>query len=222
MIERDRQLISFYLEKHTLQECGDRFGLTRERARQILNANGVKPRKWTCQTIRAPFPKNKLTTIERFWQNVDKSGGDDACWLWTGSRHKRSGYGLFSARKYAKTKYAHKLSYLFSNHKRAKNNVLHRCDNKPCVNPKHLYDGTQQQNVDDRMARNGESWLANLRASRATLSPNQVRDIKIRLQTEHYTVIAKDYLEVCENTIYMIDKGKSWKDIEVGEQVLTS
>lgn len=75
----------------------------------------------------------------------------DECWLWQGYRMK-FGYGLIQARKVCSTPLlAHRVAYELTNGPIPKGkHVLHRCDNPPCVNPEHLFIGTQQDNNLDR------------------------------------------------------------------------
>ena len=100
-------------------------------------------------------------TPELFWRNVKKT---QACWLW-----KRGaftfGYGAF--RFEGKLWHAHRLAYLFIHgHIPTRKMVLHRCDVPACVNPAHLYLGTQLENIRDRVER-GRSAHGNQIWSRA-------------------------------------------------------
>lgn len=90
---------------------------------------------------------------ERFWPKVDVAGPDD-CWEWQGARFP-SGYGFIHAgalytsnKRFVK---AHRLSWEIHNGPLPPGaNVLHHCDNPPCVNPAHLYMGTRADNARDR------------------------------------------------------------------------
>lgn len=86
--------------------------------------------------------------IDRFWSYVDKKG-EDECWGWK-IYIDDNGYGRFKCNNI--TYRAHQFSYIITNGNPI-NYVCHTCDNKPCSNPKHLYDGTAQQNLNDAIER---------------------------------------------------------------------
>jgi len=89
----------------------------------------------------------KITPImERFMSKVQKT---DDCWIWIGS-HNNHGYGKMMYPRKGEFIYAHRLSYIL--HKGEIPDgllVLHKCDNPLCVNPSHLFLGTQLDNVHD-------------------------------------------------------------------------
>lgn len=102
--------------------------------------------------------------IGRFWSRVGGPREDEtACWPWTGSAHQ-GGYGYVSIR--GKHFMASHLSWML-HHVRAVppgRQVLHACDNPPCVNPAHLSVGTILENMDD-MVRRGRSTLGRKRTA---------------------------------------------------------
>lgn len=83
--------------------------------------------------------------VARFWAKVKKTNN---CWIWTGGLND-SGHGRF----YIVKKYtlAHRFSW-FLVHGHTKFCVLHKCNNARCVNPAHLYEGTQMDNIRDKWA----------------------------------------------------------------------
>lgn len=93
-----------------------------------------------------PIISAELSSEEKFWQRVDRSGGPDACWTWTSAKN-RNGYGKvwFSGRVWA----AHRLSAFFAGMTIDGACVLHHCDNPPCCNQRHLFVGTRTDNSRD-------------------------------------------------------------------------
>lgn len=129
----------------------------------------------------------RLTIEERFWPKVDQSGGPDACWPWTGGSDTH-GYGHttdFIGDRRVNQK-AHRVSYRIASGRAipAGMQVLHSCDNPPCVNPRHLRLGTVRDNMNDKMARG-----RNVAPAKLTLE--QVAEI--RASTEPQKVVAARY-----------------------------
>lgn len=91
----------------------------------------------------------------RFWTRVSIRGADD-CWLWTASRIGE-GYGQFAVYRTRTSKienYAHRVAWCLTHGSLDRNvMVLHKCDVRSCVNPGHLFLGTQLDNMRDAQAK---------------------------------------------------------------------
>lgn len=86
--------------------------------------------------------------MQRFWNKVEKT---DGCWLWTASKN-RQGYGYF--RFDGKMMKAHRMAWLLVHGEIPEGMlVCHTCDNPSCVNPEHLWLGTNQDNQNDMNAK---------------------------------------------------------------------
>ena len=89
--------------------------------------------------------------IERFWSKVDIRN-TDGCWNWIASKNKK-GYGEFYLKNVPHL-HAHQISWMIVRGNISNGMcVLHKCDNPSCVNPTHLFLGTNQDNVNDKMTK---------------------------------------------------------------------
>lgn len=89
---------------------------------------------------------------DRFWRKVDKSGGENACWVWMAAKND-AGYGLI--RVAGKNYKAHRVAWVLQNGPIDDGvGVLHKCDNPPCVNFRHLFNGSQGDNMKDMVSKN--------------------------------------------------------------------
>lgn len=102
-----------------------------------------------------PYPHDS----QRFWARVDRSGGPDACWPWTGARD-RNGYGWFWL--YGRNTRAPRavVALLLGEIPAPEVFVCHHCDNPICCNPAHLFTGSAADNTADMVGkgRHGAPW----------------------------------------------------------------
>lgn len=146
-----------------------------------------------------------------FLATVDRCG-DDECWPWLGST--REGYGVISDMG-IKRQASHVSHELFIGPIQRGLQVLHKCDNPICVNPKHLEAGTQSKNMKDCYAR-GRSKLPLLdtrgeKNGFAKLTFAQASEIRrLVLLGANQTSVAKRF-KISNKTVNHIKTGYKWK-----------
>jgi hypothetical protein len=151
-----------------------------------------------------------------FWSRVKK---DTDCWEWTGSRN-RYGYGWFYDPTTQITQLAHRQSFIMEiGNIPARMCVCHRCDNRGCVRPDHLFLGTQSDNMADCWAK-GRNYLQahpEMRARFGMLNPSarlslsEVADIRwLRAHGYSSERAMANAFGVGASTIHHIIKGTTW------------
>lgn len=92
-----------------------------------------------------PFSEVTIPMAQRFWAKVDGSGGDDACWPWTGAKRGK-GYGTFHPTRRTSCS-AHRVAYELTtgDYLDGTTQIDHICFNKACCNPRHLRPATNKQ-----------------------------------------------------------------------------
>lgn len=160
------------------------------------------------------MPRKKVPVHLRFWDKVKKTR---SCWVWQGSKH---GYGYGLIRVDTKMLLTHRVCWQISRGAIPHGlQVLHRCDNPPCVRPEHLFLGTQAENVED-MVRKGRVALGERRRPeriprgenhvRSKLTTAKVRQIRKRYATgETQDELAREF-GVAQSLISVIVHRKKW------------
>lgn len=143
--------------------------------------------------------------IARFWSFVNKKGPDE-CWIWKGGG-KKNPYGNFSIGK--KTLLAHRVAYVLAGNELDDEQVVcHDCDNTRCVNPAHLFAGTQLENRQNCARKLRTAVGENHGNSRLTaLKVLEIQDLLCEglIQQE-----VAERLNVPPGTVSHIAKGETW------------
>ena len=148
----------------------------------------------------------------KFWKQVNIRLSDQ-CWPWQGTLQK-NGYGDFDFRlrgiRYRCS--SHRTSYMLTHNCQIQKGlcILHSCDNRRCVNPNHLFIGTQKDNIHDMMNKNRHPRPSGENSSAAKLTMSDVKAIRQRASDgEKLCDIAEDF-PVDRTQISRIVSKKRW------------
>jgi hypothetical protein len=149
---------------------------------------------------------------ERFLEKVQKT---DSCWNWIGCKDAH-GYGVIGAGGHqARVLKAHRVAYeIFVGPIPEGLCVLHHCDNPVCLNPSHLFLGTQTDNIRDMRAKKRDRQLRGEHSGRAKLTWEQVQEIRARYRWQShefgsvalgqcYGVSAQDIMDIVHYHIWL-------------------
>jgi hypothetical protein len=174
------------------------------------------------------MPYKAKDPVERFWKHVNKT---NTCWIWTGERmkekpiHIRKGikqlpYGIFyliNPAKNNKMKQVKAHRYSWEIHKGPIPEglfVLHKCDNPPCINPSHLFLGTNLDNIKDMVAKGRNKGAKGTRNCKAKLTEDQVREIREACrQGATDATIASQY-NVSAGAVWFIRYNVTWQHVK--------
>ncbi len=200
--ERDLEIARRYLEGERQREIAARLGMAQTNVSRILRRDGVR-----------------VTVIQRFWNNVDQSGGPDACWPWIGGK-LTNGYG--SLRVDGKHWLAHRRAWYLKHGPVPQGQlVLHECDNPPCCNDRHHFLGTHKANSEDckakdrhaRGGRNGHAKLTrDLVEELRAIVPALPRGPGGKLRDGLMKDLVRGY-GVGQSTISCAVRGKTWRHL---------
>lgn len=156
------------------------------------------------------------TNKEKFTQKyiIDENN----CWLWTAAKNQK-GYGYFGVyyqeQKKFKIKYAHRVSYEFYvGEIPSKLLVLHKCDVPRCVNPDHLFIGTDLDNAIDKIKKGRAADTKGEKNGRAILNKEKVLKIRKLYKTGKYSQVKlAEMFGVKKSIIGRILLGQAWSHV---------
>ena len=151
------------------------------------------------------------TIAERF-EHYNLPEPNSGCWLWIGT-YDHWGYGVLNVGP--KKRKAHQISHeLFKGPSRGLH-VLHQCDLPCCVNPDHLYLGTDQDNANDRVRRGRQPDHVGTTNPNAVLTEKQV--LAIRTDSRPQQAVANDY-SISIHSVSAIKRRLNWKHLKDSAQ----
>ncbi len=162
--------------------------------------------------IRGQTVHTSIERIERMI-SVDKK---TECWNWTGTT--RNGYGRLITGSRSdgsrRSVSAHRFSYECFNGKILEGlEICHKCDNRRCVNPKHLFAGSHQDNIDDRVKKGRCNHVRGEKVGGAKLTAVDVLSARrLRIKGHTYQSIA-DRFSVDKSTVMAAIKGENWSHL---------
>ena len=147
------------------------------------------------------------TLEDRFWEKVDRKS-ENKCWEWLGGCH--SGYGHFSV--HGKYVSSHRFSWELHFDKIPEGLlVCHYCDNRLCVNPKHLFIGTHADNMKDAVSKGRQSKGEGHNSTKLSFKDVLFIREKLSLGVSD-SQLSRDF-GVWQTTIRDIRIGKTWRHI---------
>lgn len=160
---------------------------------------------------------------ENFWSRV-RRGNTSECWEWQGSKNS-SGYGNLSW--HGSPVQAHRVAYFLSfgqinlstqfrlkgKARVYKRFVLHRCDNRACCNPEHLFLGSMRTNLLDAY-RKGRKVQPKSKHTNAKLDQSQICEIRRRYDSgqNKQMELAKEF-GVSQRVISLVVRRETYKDV---------
>ena len=203
-IERQLQFVEYYHAGLTILEIAKKLKASEKIISKYLKLHGAKN---IIRLERSRYPRNGKSDIDYFNENYIINEITN-CWQWQGNKNVK-GYGQFWFD--GDTKGAHRFAYLRFNGIIKKGLfVLHKCDNPGCVNPNHLFLGTQKQNMEDKVYKNRHKTG---KQSLSTAIKNEL--VNRRCEGEKISILAKEY-NLNYDSLFMFFKRRKLTNIRQG------
>lgn len=146
---------------------------------------------------------------ERLWSRIEKSGGQDACWPWLGYTVKGYGRLMYRGKRVMAHRVAYELTYGPVDEEL---DVLHHCDNPPCCNPAHLFKGTNDDNVADKVSKGRQADNHREHNPKAKLTEADVAEVRELWRAGWSATAIAARFGVARGTIWFITNNLTWPD----------
>ena len=161
-----------------------------------------------------------LPLADRFWCKVAR-GTESGCWIWQGATAK-NGYGAIGLGRRAEgIEYSHRVAWTIANGTIPDRlYVLHRCDNRRCCNPSHLFLGTHADNMRDAASKGRLAAQATPEClargeshPNARLTADDVRTIRALRQLGVRTWPIANEFGVSRSLVCLINANRIWRNV---------
>jgi hypothetical protein len=161
-----------------------------------------------------PIPDLSDWDVFNFWAFVQKS---DGCWNWLGA----GGIGSSDRPKFTINGKQYQTSRIIwkivNGSDPGELHVLHKCNNGKCVNPDHLYLGTDRDNIVDWYNDNPGSHRNKMTKGsnhpNSKLTESDIRTIRENSHNRTHKQLAKEF-DICRSTVSYIIKGRLWPHVK--------
>ena len=164
--------------------------------------------------MRGKARNDDAETLSWLETNVRKPNGDSGCWIWIGSRDK-DGYGTVRFRGGYTRVHRVRMILDVGRPLAVSEFVCHRCDNPPCVNPAHLWIGSNRANQLDASAKGRSRGKVRTGQDNhaSKLTPDGVRLVRVLLNEGLGCGEIARRFRVTPAAIHFIRNGQSWRHV---------
>lgn len=159
------------------------------------------------------IPELRPKDINRFWSKVNRTTNDESCWEWIAGKRRR-GYGRFTItvdtnkdKGFVSTRVAYFIHTGVDPNEKC---VLHTCDNPSCVNPNHLFLGTNKDNTEDMMSKGRGIQPLGSKCGRSKIKEEDVLKIRELVADGKKQNHVASLYGIDQSAVSNIIRGRNW------------